>query len=56
MSTNDGGVVVDVRLLTDISVDAAARTVRCGAGVTWADFDRADTGARSSRRDIARYC
>ncbi len=60
MSTNDGGVVVDVRPLTDISVDAAARTVRCGAGVTWADFDRATqehglatTGGRVSTTGVA---
>ena len=35
MSTNDGGVVVDVRPLTEISVDAGARAVRCGTGITW---------------------
>ena len=60
MSTNDGGVVVDVRPLADISVDAAASTVRCGAGVTWADFDRATqehglatTGGRVSTTGVA---
>ena len=60
MSTNDGGVVVDVRPLTDISVDAGARTVRCGTGITWADFDRATqehglatTGGRVSTTGVA---
>lgn len=41
MSTNDGGLVVDVRPMKDISIDAGARTVRVGAGVTWGEFDRA---------------
>ena len=37
----DGGLVIDVRDLTDIVVDPVARTVRCGAGVDWGAFDRA---------------
>jgi FAD/FMN-containing dehydrogenase len=59
-STNDGGVVVDVRPLTEISVDAGARTVRCGTGITWSDLDRvtqehglATTGGRVSTTGVA---
>src|SRR5687768_10954295 len=41
MSTNDGGLVVDVRPMKAISVDPENRTVTAGAGVTWGEFDRA---------------
>jgi FAD/FMN-containing dehydrogenase len=40
-STNDGGLVVDVRPMKDVEVDPVARRVRVGAGCTWSDFDRA---------------
>ena len=40
-STNDDGVVVDVRPLAEITVDPRARTVRCGTGITWSELDRA---------------
>ena len=41
MSTVDDGLVVDVREMKGIEVDAAGRTARCGAGLTWAEFDQA---------------
>ncbi len=41
-STNDGGLVIDVRRLDDITVlDKAARLVRIGAGARWRDVARA---------------
>src|SRR4051794_29865233 len=39
MSTVEDGLVIDVRDLKGASVDPAARTVRCGAGLTWGEFD-----------------
>jgi FAD/FMN-containing dehydrogenase len=60
MCLNDGGLVVDVRPMKDIEVDADARQVRAGAGVTWGEFDRATqehglatTGGRVSTTGIA---
>ncbi len=57
---NDGGVVIDVRPMKDIQVDADARQVRVGAGVTWGEFDRATqehglatTGGRVSTTGVA---
>ena len=41
MSLNDGGLVIDVRPMKGIEVDAAARTARVEAGCTWAELDRA---------------
>jgi FAD/FMN-containing dehydrogenase len=59
-SLNDSGLVVDVRPMKDIAVDAAARRVRVGAGVTWGEFDRATqgyglatTGGRASTTGVA---
>ena len=59
MSLNDGGVVVDVRLMADVTVDAQRRTARCGAGATWSEFDRrtqqfglATTGGRVSSTGV----
>src|SRR5262245_5915620 len=37
----DDGVVCDLSLLRDVSVDPQARTARVGGGCTWADVDRA---------------
>jgi FAD/FMN-containing dehydrogenase len=60
MSLNDGGLVIDVRSLKEISVDPAARVARAGAGLTWAEFDAATqehglatTGGRVSTTGVA---
>lgn len=37
----NGGVCVDLRLLNTVTVDPEARTVRVGAGCTWAQVDAA---------------
>lgn len=60
MSTNDGGLVIDVRAMKEIEVDPRRQTVRVGAGVTWGEFDRATqqhglatTGGRVSTTGVA---
>src|SRR3954468_7569329 len=60
MSTVDDGLVIDVRELKDAFVDPDARTIRCGAGLTWAEFDAATqlhglatTGGRVSTTGVA---
>src|SRR5687768_4935590 len=62
MSTNDGGLVVDVRPMKAIDVDLKRRVVRCGAGVTWGELDRATqehglatTGGRVSTTGVAGF-
>lgn len=62
MSTNDGGLVVDVRPMKSISVDRNNKTVTVGAGVTWGEFDRATqefglatTGGRASTTGVAGF-
>lgn len=59
-STVDGGLVIDVRDMKGVSVDPHERTARCGAGVTWGEFDRATqahglatTGGRVSTTGVA---
>jgi FAD/FMN-containing dehydrogenase len=59
-STNEGGLVIDVRPMKDIRVDPEQRTVTVGAGVTWGEFDRATqeyglatTGGRVSTTGVA---
>jgi FAD/FMN-containing dehydrogenase len=37
----DGGLVIDLYRMRGIDVDAGARTVRVGGGVTWGELDRA---------------
>src|SRR5829696_6784824 len=60
VSLNEGGVVIDVRALNEVSVDAPRRVARCGAGATWSEFDRrtqafglATTGGRVSSTGVA---
>jgi FAD/FMN-containing dehydrogenase len=60
MSSNDGGVVIDVRPMKSIEIDPKARRARVGAGVTWGEFDRAaqqhglaTTGGRVSSTGVA---
>jgi FAD/FMN-containing dehydrogenase len=60
MSLVDGGVVIDVRPMATVDVDAQRRTARCGAGATWGEFDRrtqafglATTGGRVSTTGVA---
>src|SRR5206468_1446548 len=62
MSSNDDGIVIDVRPMKNIEIDAAAMTARVGAGVTWSEFDRAGTahglattGGRVSTTDVAGF-
>src|SRR4051794_23698482 len=62
MSLVDEGVVIDVRQLAEIEVDARRRTVRAGAGVLWGELDRrtqqfglATTGGRVSTTGIAGF-
>jgi FAD/FMN-containing dehydrogenase len=40
-SSVDGGMVIDVRPLDEVTIDPQARTARIGAGVTWGPFDAA---------------
>jgi FAD/FMN-containing dehydrogenase len=62
MSTVDDGLVIDVRAMKGVVVDPDARTARCGAGVTWGEFDRATqehglatTGGRVSTTGVAGF-
>ena len=56
----DGGVCLDLRGMRQVVVDAAARTVRAAAGVTWGELDEACqahglavTGGRVSTTGVA---
>jgi FAD/FMN-containing dehydrogenase len=60
MSLVDGGVVIDVRPMDSVEVDADRRTARAGGGATWSAFDRATqahglatTGGRVSTTGVA---
>ncbi|MGZ8649692.1 MAG: FAD-binding oxidoreductase [Solirubrobacteraceae bacterium] len=60
LSLCDDGVVLDVRGIADIDVDADRRMVRVGGGAIWADVDRATqahglatTGGRVSTTGVA---
>jgi FAD/FMN-containing dehydrogenase len=62
MSTVENGLVIDLRNMKAVSVDAAERTARCGAGVTWGELDRATqehglatTGGRVSTTGVAGF-
>jgi FAD/FMN-containing dehydrogenase len=41
LGTCDGGLVIDLSAMKGVRVDAAARTVRVGAGCVWGDVDHA---------------
>jgi FAD/FMN-containing dehydrogenase len=56
----DDGIVIDVRPLNGIEIDAERRVARVGAGCTWGEFDRAaqqhglaTTGGRVSSTGVA---
>ncbi len=60
VSSNDDGVVIDVRPMKSIEIDQAARRARVGGGCTWAEFDAAaqafglaTTGGRVSTTGVA---
>jgi FAD/FMN-containing dehydrogenase len=62
MSTVDNGLVVDVRGMKAVEVNLAERTARCGAGLTWGEFDAATqehglatTGGRVSTTGVAGF-
>ena len=59
-STNDDGMVIDVRPMRAVEFDAGARRARVGGGCTWAGFDAAaqefglaTTGGRVSTTGVA---
>lgn len=59
-SSNDDGLVVDVRPMKAIDIDPSARRARVGGGCTWAEFDAAaqefglaTTGGRVSTTGVA---
>ena len=59
-STNDDGLVIDVRPVKGIDIDPTARRARVGAGCTWAEFDAAaqefglaTTGGRVSTTGVS---
>jgi FAD/FMN-containing dehydrogenase len=59
-STNDDGMVIDVRPMKAVEIDAGARRARVGGGCTWAGFDAAaqefglaTTGGRVSTTGVA---
>lgn len=62
MSTNDGGLVIDVRPMNGVTVDVSTRRARVGAGATWSNVDRATmphglatTGGRVSTTGVAGF-
>ena len=61
-STNDGGLVVDVRPMDTVEVDQARASVRVGSGATWGQIDAATqahglgmTGGRATTTGVAGF-
>jgi FAD/FMN-containing dehydrogenase len=59
-STNDDGLVIDVRPMKNIEIDPTTRRARVGGGCTWGEFDAAaqlhglaTTGGRVSTTGVA---
>jgi FAD/FMN-containing dehydrogenase len=59
-STNDDGLVIDVRPMKGIEIDPSARRARVGGGCTWGEFDAvaqehglATTGGRVSTTGVS---
>jgi FAD/FMN-containing dehydrogenase len=59
-SSNNDGLVIDVRPMKGVEIDAAARRARVGGGCTWAEFDAAaqafglaTTGGRVSTTGVS---
>ncbi|WP_418063295.1 FAD-binding oxidoreductase [Pimelobacter simplex] len=59
-STNDDGLVIDVRAMKGVEIDPGARRARVAAGCTWGEFDAAaqehglaTTGGRVSTTGVA---
>ena len=62
MSTNDGGIVIDVRPMKSINISVDDRTATVGGGVTWGEFDTAAhavglvvTGGRVSTTGVSGF-
>ena len=62
LSTNDGGLVIDVRPIDSVEVDPVRRSIRVGGGVNWGAFDAATaehglavTGGRATSTGVAGY-
>lgn len=60
VGVTEGGLVIDLRHMNRVTVDADARTARVAGGATWADVDRAcqphglaTTGGRISSTGVA---
>ncbi|TMK16163.1 MAG: FAD-dependent oxidoreductase, partial [Actinobacteria bacterium] len=60
MSIADGGIVIDMRAMNQVTVDPATRVATVGGGATWGDFDMAaaphalgSTGGRVSTTGVA---
>lgn len=62
LSSNEGGLVIDVRPMKGVIVDPARRIARVGGGVTWGEFDAAAqahglavTGGRATSTGVAGF-